>query len=819
MSTLKSVVMVVMFLSVPLAGCLDNSSGDDGDHSVDVSELEERIDQLNSTLNELNESIIFLKNGWSDANITILELGQNLSQSDAVIASMLQGWDASNQTILELRQAWDQSNNSQSETIPIAPPGMNQTLLELQNQIDQANEEITYLKNGWASANNTISELATGWVNANETMIFLRHGWANANQTIQSLTYEWHMANYSALIPETVPQYRGSWTNPIHSSDTSRSNLFSCGSDSGWKSADAEKTVEILEQTGQNLYMMGAQRIEDSVGSNCNWYNIEKLVSEIDDSDSHIETMTVMPDYYNTTEYIGIIEESRNLSTNYSNLVAVTVDDFNQALVSPNDLTNSNGITKTDVEQMYHHAHQTTNSNASEIDFMPYFSGSELPLYYITDTLIFGTAGCGDECILADGSEGMDGDFYIFPEDELVLNATFQTPYEYAGYQTQISFMISENLRYAPYTMDIVFEINGMVIGTYAMVDSPQGGSVMSVINFTMPILNAGEQNTFGMRIDTNGTTVTKYQNKLAYLWNFKIGDVENSNFFLPMTNVTKIANRGVVPNRPVYSLDSFFASSNDEWRITNFTDGVLFKYPSRVQHLDVETHERFVRSVCVVSNQRYEPCIEVYWGNDQWTSDVIGSRANPGFDVYMESSVEYTDGIVFWMLDLNLYDRSLGKLSLRDVKNTNMQTAIGFAAETSPSPGYYHQWNYVIKVSGNYSISFNTQTNLPDATLYHTIAIDGARVYDLDCADSGNSGTYTLNLSKNDKLQIRAELVDGYSGNYYYSEWNISSDAVELDIFDLHHTSGVSSNTEYMFDVIIQYLQHWASFDPPSPV
>ena len=148
MSTLKSVVMVVMFLSVPLAGCLDSSSGDDGDHSVDVSELEERIDQLNSTLNELNESIIFLKNGWSDANITILELGQNLSQSDAVIASMLQGWDASNQTILELRQAWDQSNNSQSETIPIAPPGMNQTLLELQNQIDQAHEEITYLKNG-----------------------------------------------------------------------------------------------------------------------------------------------------------------------------------------------------------------------------------------------------------------------------------------------------------------------------------------------------------------------------------------------------------------------------------------------------------------------------------------------------------------------------------------------------------------------------------------------------------------------------------------------------------------------------------------------
>ena len=84
------------------------------------------------------------------------------------------------------------------------------------------------------------------------------------------------------------------------------------------------------------------------------------------------------------------------------------------------------------------------------------------------------------------------------PRMNSVLNATFQTPFEYAGYQTQISFMISETMRSAPYTMDIVFEINGMVIGTYSMVDSPQGSSVMSVINFTMPILDAGAENTFG---------------------------------------------------------------------------------------------------------------------------------------------------------------------------------------------------------------------------------------------------------------------------------------------------------------------------------
>tara|TARA_B100001109_G_scaffold13593_1_gene10136 strand:- start:2228 stop:2908 length:681 start_codon:yes stop_codon:yes gene_type:complete len=223
------------------------------------------------------------------------------------------------------------------------------------------------------------------------------------------------------------------------------------------------------------------------------------------------------------------------------------------------------------------------------------------------------------------------------------------------------------------------------------------------------------------------------------------------------------------------------------------------------------------VKSVCDVSYRRGDVCIEVYWGNDQWTNDVIGSRANPGFDAYMESSVAYTHGIIFWMMDLNLHDRTLGKFSLRDIKNSNMQTAIGFAAETSPSPGYYHQWSMVVKVAGNYSISFNTATNLPSDTIFHTISVNGSRIFDLDCANSTNSATYILNLSKTDKLQIKSELVNGYSAKYYYSEWNISSDVVELDFFDLHHTTGVSSSTEYMYDVISGYFLYWSSMDNPD--
>ena len=813
MKKLPALLFATIFVCSSLAGCINNSSASEEEIPENITELEQTLSDLNSTLEELNQTIVQLREGWSQANDTISEFRENMSDSNAAIVSLIEGWANSNLTIADLTYQWDSTNYTLSQ-VESDFDTINQTIFSLQQSIQQANSEILLLKMGWESANSTLQEFATGWTNANETLLFYQYGWSITNQTLESLRLEWQIQNYSSITPQRIPQYRGSWTNPIHSSNTSRSNIFNCLSEDGWKSVDAETTVNILEATGQNLYLMGSQKVEDSIGSNCTWDNIERIMTEIDNSNSNIETMTVMPDFYNVEEYNGIINETKNMSEIYPNLIGVTIDDFNQAMTSPSDLTGTNGITATDVQSMYNLAHKNDSMHGAEIDFLPYFSGSELPLYYMTDTILFGMVGCGENCILSNGSEGVDGDFYLYPEDDLILNATFETPFEYAGVQTEISFMISENLKNAPYTMDIVFEINGQQIGSYSMVDNSESNSVMSVLRFTIPPLNAGDLNDIGMRIDTNGTTVTKYQNKLAYMWDFRIGPGESSSFPVTLANVTETTTRGVVQNRPIYQLDSFIASTNDNWRITNYTDGVLFKYPSRVDHYDVDTHSRFVRAACDVSNSIDSPCIEVYWGNDQWTSDVIGSRANPHYDTYMESSIDYADGIIFWMLDLNLYDRSLGKLIQRDVKNSNMQTAIGFAAETSPSPGYYHQWSLVIKVPGNYSISFNTETNVPSGTIFHTINVDGVRVYDLDCADTANGGVYTVNLSKNDKLIIKSELINGYSAKYYYSEWNISSDVMEISLSDLHHTSGVSSSTEYMYDTIVSYFLEWSSIE-----
>ena len=613
----------------------------------------------------------------------------------------------------------------------------------------------------------------------------------------------------NGTITQPIPELRGSWTDPIHSSNPLRSNSVECESDEGWKSVDADMTVEVLQATGQNLFLMDAAPVVGPT-SDCVWDNIDRMLNSIDNSSSSIQTMTVMADHYNLSQYHEIINQTRQKSDSHSGLFGVSVDDFSQALMKPITLSRGSGLTTSQVADL-HNSANSPNQNLPAVDFMPYLPAEALPLYYGDDTIMFGTVGCNGECYLANGSLGVDGDFYIYPEDKLTLNATFATPLGFFGDQAELSFILQESLQNMPYTMDIVIEINGLEVGRHSMAGSNGNDASITVINVTSPELVEGEINEFGLRIDTNNTTVTKYLHKIAYLWDFKINAVDGMEYNLKLANIEHNKTRGVVQGRPVYQLDSFVASNNSDWDISNSMDGVLFKFPSRVQHYDSDVHHRYVRAVCEIAHSKDTPCMEVFWANDQWTGDVVGSRGVPNLNSYMDSASEFANGTIFWMLDLNLYDRSLGKLSQRDSWTSGMETAVGFAASTSPTPGYYHRWYFSVPADGNYTIIYNVKTNLDEGHMFHTIGVNGVHVVDSDAALLWNNKDYTFELENKDRLTIDVQLVDGYSGRYYVSEWAIfNQEGIEINFTDAHHVSGANDNTEYMFDQITNRLRLW---------
>ncbi len=606
-----------------------------------------------------------------------------------------------------------------------------------------------------------------------------------------------------------IPELRGSWTDPIHSSNMSRSNIFDCSTTEGWRTVDANATVDVLEATGQNLYLMETTPVDGS-NSECVWGNIDRILDAIDESSSEIQLMTVMADNHSLTQYYEIINKTREKADLHSSLFATTIDDFHEVLAKPVNLEGGDGLTKSQVSELYN----ATNSqllNHSSVEFMPYLPAESIPTYFADDAIMFGTVGCNSNCSLKNGTLGLSGDFYIYPEDELRLNASFVTPSGFGDKQAKLSFILQESLNVRPYTMDLVIEINGLEVGRHSMVDSPGNDASITVMNVSIPDLVEGEINDFGLRIDTNGSTVTKYRHKIAYLWDFKITTLEGSESDVELINLERNATRGVVQGRSLYQLDAFVASNNSEWNIADSMDGILFKFPLRVQHYDSDVHHRYVKAVCEMAEGKNIPCMEVFWANDQWTGDVIGSRGTPSLNVYIDSASEFADGIIFWMLDLNLYDRSLGKLSLREPWTSDLQTAVGFASSTSPTPGYYHRWYFSVPSDGNYTIIYNTKTNLEAGHIFHTIEVNGVRVVDSDAAVLWNYKAYTIELENKDRLIVRVESVDGYSGNYYASEWGISNlEGVEINFSDAHHVSGVGDSTEYMFDVITNRLMLW---------
>jgi len=770
----QALLLTLILLGVPLAGCTEN--GDAPSDSLPD------IDPITSDISNTTE-LLELRLEVSELRLEIMNLTQSLTEAQDTIE------------VLREQAALDSS------------------LLEsLQDELAEVMILAEEHAEGWADTNLSVAELTASLTESQETVNELSATLSTVEAMVDLLTNGWDDFNQS--LSSARPEFVGSWTNPIHSSYPSRSMQYNCVSDDGWKAADAEATLEALEATHQNLFMIGA-RTTSGVDFECEWLNIDRLLNEFENSSNPITTMVVLSDDLNLSGYKALINETKIRATAHSDLLGVSVDDFSQALVSPRDVVGS-GLTRSDVGELHALANSETPSlGASPTSFMPYLPGESVGTYYADDGLLFGLRGCNNTCALLNGDTSTDGDFYFYPEDTHRMNVSFQTPVGLEGQEAMLSFMLFETIRETPYTMDIVFTLNGDEVGRYTMADATPNEPQMRIVELSLPQLASGNMNDFGMHVDTNGTTITKYVNKIANMWDFQIESEEGETYSVELSSVVTTSERGQVPTREIYSLDSMVGQTNQDWNIFEFMDGVLFKFPGREREYNITVHDRFVKSTCEQAHEANIPCMEVFWANDQWTNDVVGSIDRPSFDGYLDSAAAHTDGVIFWMFDLNLYDRSLGKFSERHPWNNSQrsyQTAVGFGAQTSPSPGWTHAWTFKINQNGNYTIGWSSQGNLAPERIYHSVYVNGTQVVHLD-ARTGTplpNGEFwyeqTFVFNRTMQVDIVVKLVDGYSGNAYASQFSITNlESVDIDMFDAQHTAGVSASTEYMN----QYLTH----------
>ena len=797
MDTMKCALLIFLLVTVPMAGCLE------GETSQPIIDLETELNSKNETIQglqyELEESlsyIEYLQNGWEATNQSLVIAINNADLAQKEILELQMGWQSTNQTLVQFEKEWAAYNSTVNGYLSDWSQA-NDTISQLQNNLQDANQIIVDLQTGWDTTNQTLRSFSLGWNNANATILSFRNGWYATNQTLDDLRQEWQSMNQS-LLP-SMPGLIGSWTNPIFSSDPSRSNLYSCQDETGWKSADGNSTVDALTNTSQNLYLYTIKaKVADS--TDCEWQNFDRLLSAFDNSTEEITTMTVFRDSLNLTTYLAQINNTKERALDYNNVVGMSVDDFHEALQSPTTLYNDTGLSVSDVTEMRDAAHVAL-SNQSPIDFMPYIPAEALPIYYANDGIMLGTVGCNsNDCLLTDGTIGVDGDFYLYPEDTLEMNMTFETPPQFANSQANLSFIIQETLMSVPYTMDLVVEINGQQVGVHSMANAQGDESTIFEVKFSTPILPATGTNHIKFSIDTGTSTVTKYTEKVAYMWDFRLGDYGQDGEQVELSYSGSTIDRGIVQNRLVYSTDSFIAQTNENWTITHLVDSILFKYPQREGHYNPDLQDRFVSSICEIAHDLGQTCMEVFWANDQWTGDVVGSVDTPDITPYLDNAAQYTDGIIFWALDLNLYDRNLGKYSIREPWTSGFEIAVGFPATVSPQPNYYHRWQLNVPKTCNYTVEWGIETNLGPRKVVHIVKVDGFQVSYFD-VDEGDNSVYLHNLSRNSNLELEVRLVDGYSGRAYASQFNVTDDCGDwMDFGEAAHTTGLSTSTELMY-------------------
>jgi hypothetical protein len=245
---------------------------------------------------------------------------------------------------------------------------------------------------------------------------------------------------------------------------------------------------------------------------------------------------------------------------------------------------------------------------------------------------------------------------------------------------------------------------------------------------------------------------------------------------------------------------------------VSDSFDGMLFKYASREYAYDVVTHERFVASTCAPLQALGKPCIEVLWGNDQWTGDVVGTPVTSSAVAYLQAAEDHADGILVWMQPLNLYDPSQGTLASRSPATAGYQVAAGFPGQSVSIPGWYHQWTLVAPSSGTYTLRWREDGRILAEKLRHALTVDGSLLFDALNVDPSTGGTTTFEQTFDalggQTIELRLESIAGYGYGLFFSEYDLLDPAgAAVDLTAADHTSGYSADTGFMYDCFTAYF------------
>jgi hypothetical protein len=491
------------------------------------------------------------------------------------------------------------------------------------------------------------------------------------------------------------------------------------------------------------------------------------------------------------------------------------VDDFSNNLHAPWDNDwETDKLRPADVAAVFDSAHATISTGHPEVGFIPYLPAKMLPAFGIP-AVVMGVRGCWGTWDEGDPPcPGNEEDYYIYPEgadgvaaDLIRLDTTFNPGAVPAGGSYNLSFMVYDMVgeTLTDRSLDLIVEVNGVEVTRYSLFDVLEDGDYMAVVEADVRDLIPDAENTLSMRVEAGTHALNRFFNKLVFVWDMRLNGPGGELVTFPLDDMSFVASRD--PSRASSSTDQFVAGTNEEWLVFDSLDGLHFKYSFEDAHLDPAVHERFVQSACRPFASEDKPCIEVYWGNDQWHDGEVSLDLD-SVSLFFEHSQEHADGIVVWRLENHANELGLGVMGERAALDPDSyDVASGYPSFTSATPGWFHAWTVTAVESGVHTLRWadNKDSGAEERMYKRVLVGDGVTedlVYEQDITDVETSGEATFTVSAGERVTVQFATLASFGSVEWYVQYRLlgpGGDVLRLDEGDFE--AGIDPTTRAMFD------------------
>ena len=755
----KSFLFVIMMISTSFTGCID--TGEESDFTEQIKNLEDKIEALEKEIENLeseksNETI-------EDLEIEIENLESETSNLTQVLGdSGISGVTACLQGLVTAESAGYDIGNSLEVVIRNDVLSMNKTVdfgLEIGDDAATICAKVLQSKYGM---------VFSGW-NSESGISFMEEG----NYASTSIDFD-----ERALL--------GSWRSPMKHTNNSIQNLGNCVQNGSWLRTDANLMMEMMENTGQNTYIT---HISGNVGG-CEWLSLKDLLSSAGESEPKNVWMG-LKDNLNLTQYSEIMREYALLDTEPHVGKAVVIDDFHQKLHTP-WFYQEDKLYTTHLEIM----RNSLEAGNRKIDFIPYVSAHH-SMMHVLPSVVLGVGTCWNNCY--------DNNSFVFETDDIV-SATWNFDLEFYEAQNGVRFesFLYDTLdkRFSDRDLHLVFEFDGVEVERRSLMNDEDEKDGIFKLEIELPSTYAGKHN-LTVSLQAIDKAITKTHSKMVFISDPKITMSGETLFKLneDSTEFKKI-------RQTSQSSSDYLFATNNWWRITDFIDGMMFKWMNHIDSDTFKVHEEFIEWACSsldtprldyieVSNKK---CIEVYWGDQQWTG-YDGHTAEDYLHFY-QATANHTDGLIVWRLDNQRYDMDSGIYAEKRTSNADAPFVSMYPSHTPATEGWYQQWNFSVVEDGFLNLTINDLVHKQYYDrMFVIVEVNDLESYRYDVAGPQSSDLISLNVSSGDLITLRFETYASFGSVIWYVEIDgtLNDVIIERNIATYH--SGSSKFNEFMFE------------------